>query len=69
MDKQTIYEMLKKNSEAFVKKEVKHITGFRQAQINQKKNLDWIMTKNTSVTLAPIHTKRDKDSIERVKEE
>ena len=31
MDKQTIYELLKKNSEAFVNKENKHIKGFRKA--------------------------------------
>ena len=58
MDKKTIYDLLKKNSEAFVKKENKHISGFRKAQSYQKKNLDWMMNANHSVTLAPIQSKR-----------
>lgn len=52
--------MLKRNSEAFQKKESKHIDGFKKAQSLQKKNIDWIMSANRSITLAPLTSAKNR---------
>jgi len=54
VDRATIYSILQQNSQAFLKQERQHIDGFRKAQSIQKKNLDWMISSNSSIQLAPL---------------
>lgn len=55
LGKKSIYEILKHNSKAFLRKEKQHIDGFKYAQKAQKKTLDMINA-NSAASLAPINT-------------
>ena len=54
MGKKSIYEILKHNSKAFLRKEKQHIDTFKLAQKLQKKNLD-VMNANSAAHLVPIN--------------